>query len=654
LSVILMLLFLVLAVERAQHGYQPALWLLISQILTLTCTVLFFLLGHGLIEANLLTLNSIRVATIQQIILFSLALTHRLRFTERHYHTKLEDKVNERTNELAELIQVYEVQNDLLLRTTQDLQENEEKFRALAHSAYDAVLLLTNNGLISFWNRAAQQMFGYTADLARNQKFLQLLIPEEDQSELKNRFQQYFRADGIDRTGETFESRANRKDGSIITIEISVSSIQLKSDWLIVAVIRDISKRKREERQLLEAKKTAEEATRAKSEFLATMSHEIRTPLNAVLGFTDLLLKSNPPESQLQYLQIIQSRGIDLLTILNDTLDLSKIEAGKMDMAPMAVNLKELVDDVIRTMLPQAVARNLSLFCEMDADVPEHVLLDPVRVRQILMNLINNALKFTETGSISVHVDVGHPEMLPDAKNLSEDICILHIAVSDTGIGISPAKQSIIFDAFAQEDSSTTRRFGGTGLGLSICSSLIQLMRGRIWLQSEPGKGSTFELAVPVDMAATRDALTGLAATGGQNDATDEPVGLRILVVEDEPVNRLLAGKILENMGHHVSEASDGHTALQMIQHNVFDLILMDMEMPGIDGYETSVRIRMLELEKNLARQPILAVTAHSSQETRERCLRAGMDGYLSKPIHIDALRTQMRATLERGQTVHN
>ncbi|MCB1316573.1 MAG: response regulator [Leptospiraceae bacterium] len=407
-------------------------------------------------------------------------------------------------------------------------------------------------------------------------------------------------------------------------------------------------------RELAVAHDRALEVSRLKSEFLATMSHEIRTPLNAVLGFTDLLLKSNPPESQLQYLQIIQSRGIDLLTILNDTLDLSKIEAGKMDMAPMAVNLKELVDDVIRTMLPQAVARNLSLFCEMDADVPEHVLLDPVRVRQILMNLINNALKFTETGSISVHVDVGHPEMLPDAKNLSEDICILHIAVSDTGIGISPAKQSIIFDAFAQEDSSTTRRFGGTGLGLSICSSLIQLMRGRIWLQSEPGKGSTFELAVPVDMAATRDALTGLAATGGQNDATDEPVGLRILVVEDEPVNRLLAGKILENMGHHVSEASDGHTALQMIQHNVFDLILMDMEMPGIDGYETSVRIRMLELEKNLARQPILAVTAHSSQETRERCLRAGMDGYLSKPIHIDALRTQMRATLERGQTVHN
>jgi CheY-like chemotaxis protein len=401
-------------------------------------------------------------------------------------------------------------------------------------------------------------------------------------------------------------------------------------------VTSDISGRKYAESETQRARVAAEAASKAKSEFLANVSHEIRTPMNGVVGFTQLTLATNLTEDQRDYLETVESSAQSLMQLLNDILDISKIEAGKMELDPTPFSMRQCVESSTRTMFAAAQQKGLELTCEVDPRVPDSLLGDENRIRQVLLNLVGNAIKFTDEGSVRVAVEIdpapGHG-------------LIAHFSVRDTGPGIPEEKRRIIFEPFRQADGSTTRRYGGTGLGLAISTGLVEIMGGRIWVDSDVGHGSTFHFTAPF----------GLGENPIQPCTTlpspPECGPLSILVAEDNPISQKLITALVKQGGHEVTVCANGAAVLEMVQQQAFDLILMDIQMPELDGLRATAEIRRRE-QRTLEHIPIVAMTAHAMAGDRERCLGAGMDGYIAKPIHPGELRALL-AGMTKNRSSH-
>ena len=507
------------------------------------------------------------------------------------------------------------------------LESSEQRSRLIIGAAFDAFVGVSPDGRITDWNSQAEKTFGWNSDEIIGRS-LDDIIPLDQATHTGLPLGVLL----LGNTETSFQARleitARHRNGSRFPADMAISTIRWGGECLLAAFVHDVTDRKLAAREMEHARVTAEAANRAKSEFLANMSHEIRTPLNGVIGMTDLALETELTPEQRDYMETVKLSADSLLNVINDILDFSKIEAGKVELDELRFDLRECLEATLKTLALRADEKGLELLCDILPNVPDSLVSDPNRLRQVVVNLIGNAIKFTAKGEVSLQVRTDH-ESAHDAT--------LHFVVSDTGIGIAPEKLDRIFDSFTQADTSTTREYGGTGLGLTISRRLVDLMGGRIWIESELGKGSHFHFTLPVEIGAapTSSPFPEALAAGLE--------GIRVLLVDDNKTNRRILEGLLLGWGMRPTLAADAETALALLAATAatddpFRLILTDMHMPRMDGFGFVERIQGGS-KKQQSTATIMMLSSGGHRGDAARCQELGIAAYLLKPVRQAELR---------------
>ncbi len=501
------------------------------------------------------------------------------------------------------------------------LAQNAAFYQAVVETALDCVITIDETGQILEFNPAAEATFGFKRADVLGLTLAETIIPPALRDAHEAGLQRYLDTGEQAVLGKRIEVPAIRATGEEIPVELAINVLTVNGRRFFTAYLRDISDRKKAEEDLRIAKEQAESASAAKSEFLATMSHEIRTPLNGVVGTLGLLRDTDMTPEQQAYVTMAAHSAELLGTLIGDILDMSKIEAGRVELEHSPFSVRELAGQVCELMKPLADTKNLELSIDCAVDDATLLVSDPTRIRQVLLNLVSNAIKFTDEGQVTARFRLENVAGSPH----------LNVSVTDTGIGIPVHKHDLLFQDFSQIDSSYSRKFGGTGLGLAISMRLVNTLRGEISFLSEPGEGSTFTFVIPVELADQTDANDDVPET-------DVPLSLsgRILLVEDSATNAFVTKTLLNKRGANVEHVSDGIEALEALRTRPYDLVLMDVAMPEMDGIEATRIIRAGgTLDPSI---PIIAMTANAVKGDRQRCLDAGMDDYISKPIATEKL----------------
>ena len=514
--------------------------------------------------------------------------------------------------------------------TQKALEESEKRYRLLAENIRDVIWVSDVDFNPTYVTPSIRELSGYSQE-----EFLSMPIASHMTPKYRKKIDGVMRIAGRASTqGEETEDRflefeCLRKDGSIIWVEIMNSAI-LENDGTLkgyVGVIRDTTKRVIAQKELDHARKVALAASQTKSEFLANMSHEIRTPMNGVLGILQLLKDTSLDPIQQEYVANALTSGTSLLNLISDILDFSKVEAGKIELIAKPFSLRQLLNSVVGSFKSLVDTKNVSVNYQVDDNIPTVIIADESRIKQILYNLIGNAVKFTPHGEITIELDL--VTVLPNSD------VVLKCIIRDTGIGVTEEVIGRLFEPFVQEDGSFRRRYGGTGLGLSIVKNLIEMMGGEVFLTSRPGQGTTVTFQITAGAASGMIEETATPEPAKMRTRSLEPI--RILVVEDEKINAMVVSAMLKKLGHEVHMATNGLQALEMIKDSTFDCIFMDIQMPEMDGVETTLAIRSMMLNAH-TKVPIIALTAHAMKGDKERFIAAGMDGYLTKPVEMVSL----------------
>ncbi len=519
----------------------------------------------------------------------------------------------------------------------QTLRQSEEKFRSLVANIPDVIWSSDRDGRTHYISPNAERVFGFTPD-EMCEEGTKLWVGQIDLSDSQRIVDAFHRLFAEGRPFDV-EYQLQRKDGEWIWVhDRAYRTYERDGVRCADGVISDITERKRAEEEMRKAREAAEAANRAKSQFLANMSHEIRTPMNGVIGAAGLLLDTELTAEQRQYAAIVRSSGEALLKVINDILDFSKIEARKLTLETTDLDLRTVLEDAVAVLALKASEKGLELSCEIEPGTPTLLRGDPFRVRQVLVNLLGNAVKFTPQGEVAVRVQLE-----------AEEACTatLGFTVRDTGIGFRQDRASTLFEPFVQADGSSTRRYGGTGLGLTISRQLVEMMGGQIGVESKEGKGSTFwftgvfekqpQPSAPIGARGNADppsatlAHTQLKAAGANRQA-------RILLAEDNLTNQVVAKAMLNKLGYNADVVANGAEALQALREADYALLLMDCEMPEMDGYEATRRIRNCLAGTHNPHVPIIAITADAMSGDRDKCLQAGMNDYLAKPVELRKL----------------
>jgi two-component system sensor histidine kinase/response regulator len=504
---------------------------------------------------------------------------------------------------------------------TGELETAEKRYRLLFERSLAGVLRTNMDGLVLDCNEACARIFGYASrEELIGTRMIERYANPDDRTTLLDKLKE---AKSI----TNYEHCLRRKDGSTVWLLASTSLVVDKDGApnATEGTLIDITERKRAEEELKHAKEAAEAASRAKSEFLANMSHEIRTPMNGIIGMTELTLDTNLTDEQREYLSMVKLSADSLLVVINDILDFSKIESGKMELDCSEFNVREILEETIRSFSVTAGEKHLELVCDIHSDVPQVVVGDFTRLRQVVVNLLGNAIKFTDRGEVVLQVEV---------QQIQDHNVEVHFIIRDTGIGISKDKQGRIFEAFAQADGSSTRKYGGTGLGLTISTRLVAMMGGCIWLESEPGQGSTFHFTA-------RFELLGAARERPELEGHSSLAGIPVLVVDDNPTNRQILERTLLRWGMKPTLVSSGWSALAELRRaqkegQATPLVLLDAQMPQLDGFATAARIKQ---DPDLPTATIMMLTSGGQRGDADRCRQVGISAYLTKPVRQRELR---------------